>query len=87
MRVAKINSTMSKLQKPFRPIKRKTDNLMQKCQEIRHKHIKDLTVKEAPYLGALMGLFTPIPFGFLLGFGIGKLVEFGANLFNKNKTK
>lgn len=83
MRITKINSTLPKLQKPLQPIKRKKEDLLQKCSEVRHKSIKDLSVKEIPFLGALVGLFSPLPFGFLLGYGVGKLIEYSVKFFRK----
>lgn len=85
MRIPKINSTISNLNKPLKPIKRKKDDLLQQCSEVRHKQIKDLSVNEIPVLGAFIGLFTPLPFGFLIGFGVGKGVELLVKAFKKNK--
>lgn len=79
MRIMKIPN----IKKPLAPIKQKKNDLLLKCHEVRHKKVKDISVKEIPYLGALMGLFTPIPFGFLVGFGFGKLIEYGVKLFKK----
>ena len=75
MRIPKINNTITNLNKPLKPIKRKKDDLLKKCSEVRHKRIKDLSIKEIPFFGAAIGMFTPLPFGFLIGFGLGKIVE------------
>ena len=83
MRITKINSTLPKLQKPLQPIKRKKEDLLQKCSEVRHKSIKDLSIKDIPFAGAVVGLFSPVPFGFLIGYGVGKLIELGIKAFKK----
>ncbi|MCM1004070.1 MAG: hypothetical protein NC408_07000 [Candidatus Gastranaerophilales bacterium] len=85
MRITKINSTFSNLQKPLKPIKQKKDVLMHKCTEVRHKSIKDMSVKDIPLIGALVGLITPLPLGFLIGYGLGKVVELTINAFKKKK--
>lgn len=83
MRITKINNALPKLQRPLQPIKQKKEDLLQKCSEVKHKRIKDLSTKEIPFLAALIGLFSPIPFGFLIGYGLGKLVEWSVNAFKK----
>lgn len=74
---------VSNLNKPLAPIKRKKDDLLLKCHEVRHKKLKDISAKEIPFFGAFLGLFSPLPFGFLIGYGVGKLIELGVNFFKK----
>lgn len=79
MKIMKVTN----LNKPLAPIKRQKENLLLKCNEVRHKKIKDISVKEIPFFGAFLGLFSPLPLGFLIGYGIGKLIELGINFFKK----
>lgn len=83
MRIPKINNTITNLNKPLKPIKQKKDNLLKKCSEVRHKRIRDISIKEIPFWGAVIGMFTPLPFGFLIGFGLGKIVEIVISAFRK----
>ena len=83
MRIMKINSSLHKLQKPLHPLKQKKEDLLQKCSEVKYKRIRDLSIKDIPYAGTLVGLFSPIPFGFLIGYGVGKLIELGIKAFKK----
>ncbi len=79
MKIIRINN----LNKPLTPLKRQKENLLLKCDEVRHKKLKDLSSKELPFFGAFVGLFSPLPFGFLIGYGLGKLMELGINFFKK----
>lgn len=85
MRISKINIVTPKIKNPAQSIKIpvKREDILQKCAEIRQKKFKDLTVKDAPFIGAVLGLFSPIPFGFLVGYGAGKAVELTTNFFKK----
>lgn len=83
MRIVKLNNTMPKQQKPLQKIKQKKEYLQQMCEEMRHKKIKDLSTKELPLFGYVVGFFTPIPLGCVIGLVVGKLAEIGINIFKK----
>ncbi len=83
MKITRINNTLPYIKKPLKPIVKKKDDLMQRCSDVRHKGVKNLTVKDIPYAAAIVGLFTPLPFGWLIGYGVGKVIELTVNKFKK----
>lgn len=89
MKVQKITNTVLNNYKLSKnklssSMKYKTE-FLDRCRDVRKKKIKDLTINEIPFLGAAIGLLTPIPLGFIIGFLLGKIVEHGINIYKNKK--
>lgn len=85
MKIVEISNTFNRPQKIVNPLKEKKEVFTQKCRDISHKKISEISTKEIPWFAAAIGLILPIPFACIAGFLIGKGVEITINALRKKK--